>query len=174
MSYHHASLTSNSSLQDQGKTLQYWRDFEAPQCRRSNAPYCAQKKSWVRQHKQVEAKNILKPLVDQYIKTIEDQQWDKTVAFFDEDGVLVQAGKKGVYGKEAIKQELQEFDKLAGKRKMTKIISDTYQMTQDYVIITTDYESTTEKMGVLKGKATQIWKKSNNKYLIYHEMFSIA
>ncbi|KIH47557.1 hypothetical protein ANCDUO_22375 [Ancylostoma duodenale] len=97
-----------------------------------------------------------------------------TVAFFDEDGVLVQAGKKGVYGKEAIKQELQEFDKLAGKRKMTKIISDTYQMTQDYVIITTDYESTTEKMGVLKGKATQIWKKSNNKYLIYHEMFSIA
>ncbi|EPB72534.1 hypothetical protein ANCCEY_08370 [Ancylostoma ceylanicum] len=62
---------------------------------------------------------------------------------------------------------------MAGKRK-TKILSDTYQMTQDYVIITTDYESTTEKMGVLKGKATQIWKKSNNKYLIYHEMFSIA
>ncbi|EYC32737.1 hypothetical protein Y032_0002g1070 [Ancylostoma ceylanicum] len=124
-------------------------------------------------HPYTNAKNILKPLVDQYIKAIEDQQWDKTVAFFDDDGVLVQAGKKGVYGKEAIKQELQEFDKMAGKRK-TKILSDTYQMTQDYVIITTDYESTTEKMGVLKGKATQIWKKSNNKYLIYHEMFSIA
>ncbi|VDM79102.1 unnamed protein product [Strongylus vulgaris] len=43
----------------------------------------------------------------------------------------------------------------------------------DYLIITADYETTTEKVGVITGKFTQIWRKTNDTYLIIHDEFAM-
>ncbi|KAL6737756.1 hypothetical protein Aduo_011372 [Ancylostoma duodenale] len=120
-----------------------------------------------------EAKSILKPIFNKYCKAIEKQQWDEAAAFYDADTVLIQTGKKGVYGKEAVKQELMEIENLMGKT-ATRISEEDYQMTRDFIILKVDFEITTDKMGVLKGKSIQIWRKRNANYLIYHEEFSFA
>ncbi|RCN47565.1 hypothetical protein ANCCAN_06336, partial [Ancylostoma caninum] len=120
-----------------------------------------------------EAKSILKPIFDDYCKAIEEQQWDEAATFHDADTVLIQTGKKGVYGREAVKQELMEIENLMGKT-TARISEEDYQMTSDFIILKVDFEITTDKMGVLKGKSIQIWRKRNKNYLIYHEEFSFA
>ncbi|VDO84456.1 unnamed protein product [Heligmosomoides polygyrus] len=96
----------------------------------------------------------------------------QVVAFYHPDGVLVEKGKECYHGRKAIKEMFLKFDSMAGKT-VSKLHGTTYQMTPDYIIITSDYESTTEKMGVIKGKFSQIWKKENNTYLIYHDQFEM-
>ncbi|EPB66731.1 hypothetical protein ANCCEY_14179 [Ancylostoma ceylanicum] len=118
-----------------------------------------------------EAKSILKPIFDQYSKELEEQQFEKVGPYYEPDAVLVHIGKKGTYGREAIMKEFVEFDKLMGKS-TTKVSNERYQMAGDYIILSADYETTTEKMGTVKGKFTQVWRKTNNKYMILHDEFS--
>ncbi|EYC32762.1 hypothetical protein Y032_0002g1087 [Ancylostoma ceylanicum] len=68
-------------------------------------------------------------------------------------------------------KEFVEFDKLMGKS-TTKVSNERYQMAGDYIILSADYGTTTEKMGTIKGKFTQVWRKTNNKYMILHDEFS--
>ncbi|VDL75669.1 unnamed protein product [Nippostrongylus brasiliensis] len=93
-------------------------------------------------------------------------------AYYHPDAVLVHKGKECKYGRPAIQQLLEEFDKMVGES-TTKLSGDTYQMSTDYIIITSNYETTSEKSGVIKGKFLQIWKKENNTYLIYHDEFDM-
>ncbi|RCN47571.1 hypothetical protein ANCCAN_06342 [Ancylostoma caninum] len=119
-----------------------------------------------------EAKSILKPIFDQYSKDIEGQHFEKVGPYYEPDAVLVQIGKKGTYGREAIVNEFMEFDKLMGKS-TTKVYNEHYQMVGDYIILSADYETASQKTGTIKGKFTQVWRKTNNKYMILHDEFSM-
>ncbi|ETN82486.1 hypothetical protein NECAME_07931 [Necator americanus] len=119
-----------------------------------------------------EAKSILKPIFDRFTKAFDEEDFEQVTSYYAPNAVLVQIGKKGVYGREAIKEATVEYSKRMGRTK-TKISGECYQMTGDYIIITANYEATTEKMGVVKGKFTQIWRKSNNTYLILHDEFTM-
>ncbi|KIH60755.1 hypothetical protein ANCDUO_08982 [Ancylostoma duodenale] len=77
-----------------------------------------------------------------------------------------------IYVLRAIKQEFLEYDKMVGKTTI-KGIEATYQMTGDYIIVTGVYETTSEKKGTIKGKYTQIWRKSKDTYLILHEEYEM-
>ncbi|KHJ94640.1 hypothetical protein OESDEN_05424 [Oesophagostomum dentatum] len=93
--------------------------------------------------------------------------------FFHPDAVVIQTGKKGAYGKDAIKQSLTEFVEHSGKTSM-KATSEHYQMTTDYIIFSGTHETTTEKAGVIKGKFNQIWIKVNGKYLLLRDEYGPA
>ncbi|EYC32743.1 hypothetical protein Y032_0002g1073 [Ancylostoma ceylanicum] len=136
-----------------------------------------------------EARSTLKPIFDKYCKAIDEQQWNKdsilraklkelypsfqAASFYDADAVLIQTGKKCVYGREAIKQELEKIENLMGKT-TTKVSGEDYQMTTEFIILNVNFDTSTDKMGVVKGKTTQIWRKRNDTYLIYHEEFSFT
>ncbi|KHJ86903.1 hypothetical protein OESDEN_13334 [Oesophagostomum dentatum] len=55
----------------------------------------------------------------------------------------------------------------------TKLSGDSYLKAGDFLIITANYETNTEKIGVAKGKFTQIWRKTGDKYTIIHDEFSM-
>ncbi|KAL6737755.1 hypothetical protein Aduo_011371 [Ancylostoma duodenale] len=120
-----------------------------------------------------EAKSLLKPTFDKFCKAIEEQKWDEAVAFYDEEAALVETGKKGVHGREAIKQEFLKFSELAGKVTF-KVTNEHYQMTTDFITLDAEFELTSEKRGTEKGKALQIWRKRGDTYKLYHEEFSVA
>ncbi|VDK66373.1 unnamed protein product [Cylicostephanus goldi] len=88
-------------------------------------------------------------------------------AFYDPDAVIVHAGKDVVYGREALKKDFEEFLTRAGKL-TPKSSNHYYRMCEEFINLTADYETETEKMGVLKGRFTQIWRKCNGEYLIIH------
>ncbi|VDK60555.1 unnamed protein product [Cylicostephanus goldi] len=90
-----------------------------------------------------EAKTILTPILAELRKQREARNYEKVSEFYDLNAVHVHAGK------EALSNE--KFD-----------------MAGDFIIFTADYETETEKIGVLKGKFTQIWRKANDSYLILH------
>ncbi|ETN77644.1 hypothetical protein NECAME_10892 [Necator americanus] len=119
-----------------------------------------------------EATSILKPHFDDYVKKLEEHHVEEATEYYDPDATLVHVGNKGIYGREAIKKELLEFDQRMGEV-TNKFTGVQYQKTGDFLIISANYETNTEKMGMVKGKFTQIWRKSNNKYLILHDEFSI-
>ncbi|VDM78047.1 unnamed protein product [Strongylus vulgaris] len=115
-----------------------------------------------------EAKSILDPLFQQYWKDFCDARIDKTLEFYHPDAVLVEAGKSGIYGKDAIKQEKIRYNEHTGKAPM-KVSNEKYQMTPDYIIYNADYEIPSGRSGTMTGKFSQIWKKTNDKYLILRE-----
>ncbi|XGW26371.1 hypothetical protein V3C99_007188 [Haemonchus contortus] len=119
-----------------------------------------------------ETKTLLKPFFDEFNKALESQQVDKAADYYHPDAVLVHKGKNCWYGREGIKQELLKYEELMGKA-TTKLFDEAYQMTSDYIIVTANYETTTEKMGTIKGKFSQIWKKAGNSYSIYHDEFEM-
>ncbi|VDM84038.1 unnamed protein product [Strongylus vulgaris] len=57
-------------------------------------------------------------------------------------------------------REFENFDQFTGKA-TTKFSNEVYLKAGDYLIITADYETTTEKVGVITGKFTQIWRKTS-------------
>ncbi|EPB72533.1 hypothetical protein ANCCEY_08369 [Ancylostoma ceylanicum] len=116
-----------------------------------------------------EAKSLLRPTFEKFCKAVEEQKWDEAVAFYDEEAALVETGKKGVHGREAIKQEFLKFSEVAGK-----VLSEHYEMTTDFITLNAEFELTSEKKGVEKGKALQIWRKKGDSYQLYHEEFSVA
>ncbi|KAK6014005.1 hypothetical protein OSTOST_20646, partial [Ostertagia ostertagi] len=97
--------------------------------------------------------------------------------YYHPDAVLVQKGKNAVYGRAAIKQELLTR-RHAGQsnneeKRPFQLIDDKYQMAPDYIVVTAGYETTSAKIGVVSGNFTQIWKKSGNSYLIYHDEYEM-
>ncbi|KAK6750931.1 hypothetical protein RB195_002723 [Necator americanus] len=119
-----------------------------------------------------EAQAILKPLLDEYMKNLDEVHLEKVAEHYDPDATLVQVGKKAHYGREAIRNEFAEFDKKMGKS-TNKFTNEHFQMVGNYIIYNADYEIHTEKMGVIKGKFSQVWRKSNDKYMIWHDEFTM-
>ncbi|KAK6752125.1 hypothetical protein RB195_003504 [Necator americanus] len=119
-----------------------------------------------------EAKSIIKPIFEKYCTAVDNQQWDEIAQFYDLNTVVVQTGKKCIYGREAVKKEFLEFEMLMGKTTI-EVSGETYKMTPGFIFLNADYETNTEKMGVVRGNLLQIWKKSDNTYVIYHEEFSV-
>ncbi|VDM68409.1 unnamed protein product, partial [Strongylus vulgaris] len=95
----------------------------------------------------------------------------RAIEFYHPDAVLIETGKKGTYGKEAIKKEFLDFDNQVGKS-ITKVVDEHYQMTEDYIFFWGHHETKTEKGGVLKAEFHQIWKKCDGKYLILRDEYS--
>ncbi|VDM73583.1 unnamed protein product [Strongylus vulgaris] len=93
------------------------------------------------------------------------------IEYYHPDAVLVEAGKKGTYGREAIKKELIEFVNLSGDSTF-EASEERYQMCDGYIIYSGLYENKTEKLGVVKGKFTQIWRKVDDKYLLLLDEWS--
>ncbi|CAJ0604496.1 unnamed protein product [Cylicocyclus nassatus] len=114
-----------------------------------------------------EAKSIVKPLLEQLFKYAQAQDFEKVSDFYDPNGVLVHTGKDAVYGRDALKKAFEEFMSRAGKI-TPKISDEDYHMAGDFIIYTSAYETETEKMGIRKGKVTQIWRKSGDTYRILH------
>ncbi|KHJ91300.1 hypothetical protein OESDEN_08839 [Oesophagostomum dentatum] len=56
-------------------------------------------------------------------------------------------------------------------RTKTEFTEEKYQMTDDYIIVNVEYRTTTEKMGTLRGRFTQIWKKVEDSYVIIYDIF---
>ncbi|CAJ0604490.1 unnamed protein product [Cylicocyclus nassatus] len=119
------------------------------------------------------AQSTLQPIFDQYWKHFGDSQIDKALEFYHPDAVLIETGKSGLYGKDAIKREKLNFSQQTGNAPM-KCLNEKYQMTDDYIIYNADYEINSEKSGKMRGRFCQIWKKLNNKYLILREEYSAA
>ncbi|VDM75229.1 unnamed protein product [Strongylus vulgaris] len=94
----------------------------------------------------------------------------QAVAHFDPDAVFVQKGKRAIYGRDALKKEHDGFKEKTGDRK-SKITNDEYAISGDFAIVTANYEIETEKVGELKGTLMQIWRKTDDKWLILHEEF---
>ncbi|ETN77646.1 hypothetical protein NECAME_10894 [Necator americanus] len=117
-----------------------------------------------------EARSILRPIVDDFFKTMEERDIDKLFAFYDPDAAFVEIGKGGTCGK-AIKQDLIKWDELQGKTTY-KLVGDKYEMAGDFIIIITGLEVKSEKLGDKKVHFTQIWRKSNDKYLCMHDEFT--
>uniref|UniRef100_A0A0N4X5G1 DUF4440 domain-containing protein n=1 Tax=Haemonchus placei TaxID=6290 RepID=A0A0N4X5G1_HAEPC len=93
---------------------------------------------------------------------------------------LLHRGKGCTYGREGEFFEKQfpvfqffEIMKLFHERTYHGMTNEKYQMTTDYIILEADYELTTEKKGTVKGKFTQIWKKTSSGYMIWHDEFDI-
>ncbi|ETN80073.1 hypothetical protein NECAME_09440 [Necator americanus] len=118
-----------------------------------------------------EAKSILAPLILEMKESLEEGNIDKIAAFYDPDAVFIEIGKSGVWGKE-IKPKLMEWDQRLGKTTY-KPTEEKYEMAGDYIIITMNVDVKSEKMGDIKMKITQIWRKSNNTYLIMHDEFAV-
>ncbi|CAO4372230.1 unnamed protein product [Caenorhabditis nigoni] len=120
-----------------------------------------------------DAQKALKPQFDAYCKTIDDKDWEGVIAYYHPNGVIVQKGKEATYGKEAMKQEFIKFAESTGKSTST-FSNATYQGTGEYLIITADFTSETEKAGTINGKFLQIWKKEGDRHLIYHDEFEVV
>ncbi|CAJ0604491.1 unnamed protein product [Cylicocyclus nassatus] len=117
------------------------------------------------------AQSILRPIFDQYWKDFSKANIDKVIAYYHPDALVVEAGKGGVFGKEAIKQEKTDFNENTGKAPM-KVTNENYQMTPDYIIYDAEYEIRSSKSGLQKGRFSQIWKKNKDDYLILREEYS--
>ncbi|RCN47568.1 hypothetical protein ANCCAN_06339 [Ancylostoma caninum] len=117
-----------------------------------------------------DAKSILKPILDEYNKALDDGDCEKAAGFYHPDSVLITSGAKCVYGRDEIKKKLLEYDEITGKT-TTELSEEDYRMTGDYIIFSADFETTTEKIGVIRGAFTQIWKKTGDTYFIIHDIF---
>ncbi|CAJ0591394.1 unnamed protein product [Cylicocyclus nassatus] len=114
-----------------------------------------------------EAKAVLAPVLGQFHELAKAKNFEKLAAFYDPDAVFVQAGKSAIYGREALVKSFGEFLARAGK--LTRKTSDEqYAMCGDLIILTANYETETEMMGVLRGKFTQIWRQNADKYMLLH------
>ncbi|PIC24283.1 hypothetical protein B9Z55_017680 [Caenorhabditis nigoni] len=119
-----------------------------------------------------EAEAYLKPQFEKYIEIGESKDWEGVAAYYHPNCVLVQKGKEAHYGRDAAKGEFIKFDELGGDA--TSTFSNVhYQGTGDYLIITANYSTKTEKIGTINGKFVQIWKKEGDRHLIYHDEFEI-
>ncbi|PIC32357.1 hypothetical protein B9Z55_012718 [Caenorhabditis nigoni] len=120
-----------------------------------------------------EAEAVLKPQFLACAKAADDEQWDVLEGFYHPHGVLVHKDKEAVYGNKAITAYVAKFAEASGKSVAT--FSNTkYGGTGDYLIVTTDVSTKTEKMGTVNAKILQIWKKEGDRHLIYHDEFEIT
>ncbi|VDM78002.1 unnamed protein product [Strongylus vulgaris] len=109
-----------------------------------------------------EAKIILQPIFDQYWKDFDEGHFDKLLEHYHPDAVLIEVGKKGTYGKEATNNCVLLVLQLSNEH---------YQMSEDFIMYCADYEINTERAGKLQGKFSQIWRKTNDKYLLLREAY---
>ncbi|CAJ0604489.1 unnamed protein product [Cylicocyclus nassatus] len=122
-----------------------------------------------------DAESIVKPFLEQHRKDYNEGNFDKLAEYYHPDAILVVAGKKGTYGRDAIKQEKMEYSERTGKAShgSLKLSNENYQMTDDFIFYCGDSEYQTEKAGKLKAKFSKIFKKTNGKYLLLREQWNL-
>ncbi|EFO90934.1 hypothetical protein CRE_29034 [Caenorhabditis remanei] len=72
-----------------------------------------------------------------------------------------------------MKAEVMGFAEFTGKSTST-ILNAKYEGTGDYLIITADFTTQTEKTVTSNGKLVQIWKKDGDRHLIYHDEWEVV
>ncbi|KHJ91299.1 hypothetical protein OESDEN_08838 [Oesophagostomum dentatum] len=103
------------------------------------------------------------------MKHREDRNFDMAVAHLHHDAVFVRVDRKAFYGHDEMKKEHDKFVELLGKATHTKISDEEYHMGGDFIIVTFHIEAHIEKLGDVKAKVTQIWRKHGDTYVIIHE-----
>ncbi|CAJ0604502.1 unnamed protein product [Cylicocyclus nassatus] len=117
------------------------------------------------------AKSIIHPILDQMWKDCDEGNHDKIKEYYHPDAFLIEVGKKGFYGRDAIKEEKLRFCEKIGKadKHNMKLSNEHYQMSDDYIFYCGESELKTEKAGTIKGKFHQIWRKTNGKWVLLRE-----
>ncbi|EGT34343.1 hypothetical protein CAEBREN_12358 [Caenorhabditis brenneri] len=119
-----------------------------------------------------QAEATLKPSFLKYMQAFDSLDWTTAESFFHQDAVLVLKGKEATYGSKAIVESMSKFSETSGK--MVSTMSDLkYEGTQDFLIVGGSIVSDTEKIGSVKGKFFQIWKKEGDRHLILHDHFEM-
>ncbi|CDX47469.1 DUF4440 domain-containing protein [Caenorhabditis elegans] len=102
-----------------------------------------------------EAEALLKLQFDKYAKFIDDEVWAEVEGYYHPSGVLVHKGKEAVYGNKDKSTYIAKFAEGTGKSVGTTTNAK-YEGSGDYLIITADFSSETEKAGTVKGRFVQI------------------
>ncbi|CAB05188.1 DUF4440 domain-containing protein [Caenorhabditis elegans] len=102
-----------------------------------------------------QAEALLKLQFDKYAKFIDDEVWAEVEGYYHPSGVLVHKGKEAVYGNKDKSTYIAKFAEGTGKSVGTTTNAK-YEGSGDYLIITADFSSETEKAGTVKGRFVQI------------------
>ncbi|RCN28099.1 hypothetical protein ANCCAN_26164 [Ancylostoma caninum] len=95
----------------------------------------------------------------------------KVGPYYEPDAELVHMETKRTRGREKIVNGLKQLNKMLGQA-TTKVSNEHYQMIGDAIFLSADFETDSEKRGKIKGKFTQAWRKTNDKYMIFYDEFS--
>ncbi|KAL6742299.1 hypothetical protein Aduo_015461 [Ancylostoma duodenale] len=129
-------------------------------------------KIWRFVDSQEEVKSILEPIFKDYSEAMAKRDFEKIREYYAPDAVLVSKNeKKRTQGREAILEELKKLATLLGKT-TTTVSNARYELVGDHIILSADFETDSEKMKKIKGKFTQVWRKTNNNYIISYDEFS--
>ncbi|EGT34315.1 hypothetical protein CAEBREN_12616 [Caenorhabditis brenneri] len=119
------------------------------------------------------SESTLKPLLTHYIQSVDKMNWETVKGFFHPDAVVVLKGREATYGLETIIANKIKFAEMSGKS-VTTLSNLKYEGSGNYLIVSGSLMAKTEKIGSLKGKFVQIWKKEDGRYLIFHDQFEIV
>ncbi|EGT34296.1 hypothetical protein CAEBREN_05510 [Caenorhabditis brenneri] len=120
-----------------------------------------------------QAEAALKPQLLKYIHALDNLDWTTAESYFHQDAVLVFKDKEATYGSKAIIESMSKFSEVSGKT-VTSLSGMKYEGTGDYLIVTGSMVSETEKIGIMKAKFIQVWKKEGERHLILHDHFEIT
>ncbi|CAI2352349.1 unnamed protein product [Caenorhabditis sp. 36 PRJEB53466] len=121
-----------------------------------------------------EVEAVLAPLFAKYIQAVDDEKWDVIEKFYHPNTVLVQKCKENTYfyGNKAATNFLRGFADITGKA-VNSISNVKFEGTGNWLIISANFRTETEKIGVVTGKFLQIWKKEGEKLSVYHDEFEM-
>ncbi|CAI2352347.1 unnamed protein product [Caenorhabditis sp. 36 PRJEB53466] len=120
-----------------------------------------------------QAEAALRPDLERYLKAVDDEVFDVVEEYYHPNGVLIHKDKEASYGKKAIVESIKKFAEGSGKAVAT-ISNAKFEGVGDYLVVTADFSSVTEKIGTVNGKFVQIWKKEGGKLFVYHDEFEIT
>ncbi|CAJ0580076.1 unnamed protein product, partial [Mesorhabditis spiculigera] len=121
---------------------------------------------------ETQARSKLEDAVNDYIKKLNNGEWEALEEFYHPQGVMIETGKSCLWGRKDIGKSLMNMATECGKTTMT-ISNGHYEGVGNYVIFETDFCFHTEKAGDLKGHYVQIWRLYVGRYVIYHDEYAL-
>ncbi|CAJ0602787.1 unnamed protein product [Cylicocyclus nassatus] len=119
-----------------------------------------------------DARNIIEPLLTDYVRTFNDGDFDRMHGFYHKNAVMVEKDKSVLWGQKDIVASLLQMATDCGKTRI-EISNSKYDGIGDFLNVTTDFAFHTEKSGVLHGSFIQIWRRDGNSYTIYHDEYEM-
>ncbi|CAJ0918494.1 unnamed protein product, partial [Mesorhabditis belari] len=119
-----------------------------------------------------QAKSALEGQVLEYIKKLNNGEWEALEEFYHPNGVMVETDKSCLWGQKDIGRSLMQMSTECGKTTMS-VSNSQYDGVRDYIIFETDFCFHTEKAGDLKGHYVQIWRLHNGRFVIYHDEYAL-
>ncbi|KHJ91281.1 hypothetical protein OESDEN_08857 [Oesophagostomum dentatum] len=111
---------------------------------------------------------LLKPIFEDFSKHLQAHDFAKAAVHLDPDYVVVHAGHKAIYGREALKKSYEEAVQKYGKG-TPKITPQEFHKSGSFIIVCGHTETNTEKMGLKKANFTHLWRKHGDTYLLLYD-----